>query len=303
MLSQQVRNQIINGVTDNSLRVRKMDPQQVLSFLESEDYIVSQVRFYQSVFSDLGVDLSGKKILEIGAGCGFFLVYALRNLGWDISAIEPGEGEFAGRFEVCRTILKENGIDPDRVIRSFGENMPLAANSFDVVLSSVVLEHVKDPQKVLEESCWVLKPGGVLVFSVPNYRWIYEGHYNIPWFPFFSKPIAQKYVSWLGRDPKYIDHLNFLTPRKVKKIISGVAGIELCFPLEYKSFEFIEQRVKSYLLSAKKNDQKGAFVFFIKFLHMVISKRVCRAMLDVWAHLTGIYHEMHIVVRKKAFSV
>ena len=55
---------------------------------------------------------------------------------------------------------------------------------------------------------------GLLAFNMPNYRWIYEGHYNTPWIPAMSKPASlRRYVSLLGRDPAYVDTLNFLSPR------------------------------------------------------------------------------------------
>jgi len=46
-------------------------------------------------------------------------------------------------------------------------NLSFAENSFDRVLSFDVLEHVPDPDRAFSELFRVLKPGGVLIFSVP----------------------------------------------------------------------------------------------------------------------------------------
>jgi SAM-dependent methyltransferase len=48
-----------------------------------------------------------------------------------------------------------------------GDNLPFKDNSFDVVLSLAVLEHVKNPWLHAEELIRVLKPGGVIYADVP----------------------------------------------------------------------------------------------------------------------------------------
>jgi SAM-dependent methyltransferase len=48
-----------------------------------------------------------------------------------------------------------------------GGNFPLADSSFDGALCTQVLEHVFTPEAFLREICRVLRPGGVLVLTVP----------------------------------------------------------------------------------------------------------------------------------------
>lgn len=52
-----------------------------------------------------------------------------------------------------------------------GEALPLADASMDVVTFFEVLEHVENERKFLEEVHRVLKPGGVILISVPNKGW------------------------------------------------------------------------------------------------------------------------------------
>jgi SAM-dependent methyltransferase len=51
--------------------------------------------------------------------------------------------------------------------------LPFAAESFDLVCAFDVIEHVEDDQGAIAELCRVLKPGGLLLFSVPLHaaRW------------------------------------------------------------------------------------------------------------------------------------
>lgn len=56
---------------------------------------------------------------------------------------------------------------PSTDVRGVGEVLPFKDNSFDAVMSSAVLEHVKDPFLCAQEIIRVLKPGGDLLCCVP----------------------------------------------------------------------------------------------------------------------------------------
>ena len=74
------------------------------------------------------------------------------------------------------------GIDPDArslaehraagmpVVRAVGERLPFASDSFDLVVSVWVLEHLADPMATFIEVRRVLRPGGHFVFLTPNLR-------------------------------------------------------------------------------------------------------------------------------------
>jgi SAM-dependent methyltransferase len=44
---------------------------------------------------------------------------------------------------------------------------PFSAHSFDAVVAGEVIEHIEDDRGALEEAARVLRPGGILVISVP----------------------------------------------------------------------------------------------------------------------------------------
>lgn len=281
---------------------REQDPKKAsLSILHEWEYACSQANFYTAVLRKTGISPEGKKILEVGSGCGLFLVYGTKVLGWNLYGIEPGRDEYSGRFETARQMLSENDIDPERVINSAGESIKFDSNSFDVVISNSVLEHVVDPQKVIREAYRVLTPGGLLIFNMANYRWFYEGHYEVFWFPFIvSKPVAKKYMRLRGRDPNYIDHLNLLAPWKIKKMAKNISGAKICLPLEYLSTESMLERVKARIGRIEKTqEEKDGSTYILKLLYTIASIESFKWLMGLLAGLAGVHYEIHLVIMKE----
>lgn len=297
MLSQELQRGIIFNMQEFCHNVRKQIPEQALEFISSAGYVRSQADYYESVMRDLGIDTKDNKLLEIGTGFGLFMTYAINVLKWDMYGIEPGKDNL-GRFEIARSILDYNSIDQERLVNGLGERIKFESNSFDIVISNDVLEHVENPRAVILEALRVLKPGGIAIFNFNNYRWIYEAHYNLFWFPFMSKPLAKKYVAWRKRDSGYIDHLNFLNPTYIKNIIKNIPNAKVCFPLEYKTADFMIQRVKAYALCMEVGKRKQMFLPFFKILIDICSIKLFKQGMEIFARLTGIYHEMHLVIMK-----
>ncbi|AWK02990.1 class I SAM-dependent methyltransferase [Flavobacterium crocinum] len=71
----------------------------------------------------------------------------------------------------------DSGLNYDNAKPDFfwdGVNMPFESESFDVVMSTEVLEHVPDPDAYLLEVKRVLKPGGLFFFTVPFLMSLHE---------------------------------------------------------------------------------------------------------------------------------
>jgi SAM-dependent methyltransferase len=171
------------------------------------------------------------RVLEIGAGFGFGICY-LRKLGFNVLGVEPGNSAgFEGRYAQAIQLLEANGIsDGSEIIyAAAGESLPFANMSFDIVYSVAVLEHVNDVKQCLLEALRVVRPGGLVIMSVPSYNSFIEGHYNILWLPHLlkAKRVAKWYVRVLwGRQDWFIDELNFTTPRYFKALANTTAQLE-----------------------------------------------------------------------------
>lgn len=98
------------------------------------------------------------RLLDVGAGLGYLLNAAARR-GWQGIGLEVSE--FAARYA-----REQFGLDVRR--QSLAEAaFPDAA--FDAVVARDVLEHTRDPRAFLLEARRLLRPGGVLALSMPNF--------------------------------------------------------------------------------------------------------------------------------------
>jgi SAM-dependent methyltransferase len=118
------------------------------------------IRWYASMAARCLRDTGGNRLLEIGCGHGFMLARLedrCDTFGVDIS---PYAIEQARRFAPGSTCLVadiEDGLPPE-----------LAAGSFDLVVAKYVFEHLRNPLRAMQAAASLLRPGGMLFFSVPN---------------------------------------------------------------------------------------------------------------------------------------
>lgn len=115
-----------------------------------------------------GIDRNAR-ILEIGAGGGFLLEElwwrGFRNLtGSDITSTSLAEMR-----------RREGHID---AIGADAESLPFRSRSFDVVISSDVIEHLPQVNSHLSEVHRILRPGGRYLLKTPN-RYLAEAYYRV----------------------------------------------------------------------------------------------------------------------------
>jgi SAM-dependent methyltransferase len=98
----------------------------------------------------------GKRVLDLGCRSGALTRHFL------------DDNEVVG-LDVDRAALAKAetlGIEP--VEANVEEPLPLPDASFDAVVAGELLEHLQFPEALLAEAFRVLRPGGVIVGSVPN---------------------------------------------------------------------------------------------------------------------------------------
>ncbi len=172
------------------------------------------------------VDLKGKRVLEIGAGCGVTHIVWTKRFGIDGTAIEPeGEG-FGDSAAVAKDLITANGLDPDRIVNASGESLPFDDGHFDIVYSTNVLEHTDDPSAVLREAVRVVKPGGTVQIVCPNYLSYFDGHYAAFHPPVFSNRFFCWWMKTVYRkDPAFAATLRTqLNPIWARREVNKIAA-------------------------------------------------------------------------------
>jgi len=186
-----VKDHSVSGETfqlllDDDLQLLKTTPQPLAEnlgrYYESDDYI-SHTDGKRSLFEKLyhtvkqkalrdkiklaqGFKPSKGNLLDIGAGTGDFLVEA-KQAGWAITGIEPSPK--------AKGIAQAKGV-------SFADSLDAIANhSQDVITMWHVLEHVSNVEKQIVDLKRILKPDGVLIVAVPNYKSYDAQYYGAYW--------------------------------------------------------------------------------------------------------------------------
>lgn len=103
----------------------------------------------------------------LDAGCGHLRIsLALQRL---LPGIElTGVDLTPELLEAGRQLREELGHRPFPLVQADLANLPFDDHSFDHIVSARVFQYIPDPHQALRELQRVLKPGGRLIFSVPN---------------------------------------------------------------------------------------------------------------------------------------
>ncbi len=109
-----------------------------------------------------------------------------------------------------------------RVVCGVGEALPFPDNSFDLILSHEVLEHVQDDRKAISEIVRTLAPGGRLVLFCPNRGYPFETH-GIYWRGkyHFGNIALVNYLPRRWRD-RLAPHVNVYTRKDLSRLFSGL---------------------------------------------------------------------------------
>jgi SAM-dependent methyltransferase len=152
--------------------------------------------FYTALAADAATQIAefaavdGMTVLDIGGGAGYF------------TREFRSRGAYCYLFEVDVTEMTSRGDNPPGAVVADGYWLPVCDGGADICVSSNVLEHVADPNGLVEEMVRATKPGGLIYLSFTNWYSPWGGHEMSPWHYLGPRRAERRYVRKHGTLPK-----------------------------------------------------------------------------------------------------
>lgn len=128
-------------------------------------WFIARRHLIVSLLTDLNPP-SPARILDIGCGTGAML-----------DELEPfGQVIGADFAPEALGYCKGRGGDRYKLTRADARRMPFQSDVFDAVTAMDIIEHIDDDKAALMEIKRVLKPGGVLLATVPAFQSLWSDH-------------------------------------------------------------------------------------------------------------------------------
>ncbi len=191
-------------------------------------------------------------VLDNGCGVGMYVKH-LAAYGGRVFGLEYEQARAAEAHQSSPLILS-----------AAGEHLPFPDNSFDLILSHEVLEHVRDDRLAVSEIMRTLRPGGRLVLFVPNRGYPFETH-GIYWrgrYRFGNIPL----VNYLPRSLRnqLAPHVRVYSRGDLEKLFAGLPARTLQHTVIFGAYDNIIARypapgqlLRSLLLGLEKTPLRG----------------------------------------------
>jgi 2-polyprenyl-3-methyl-5-hydroxy-6-metoxy-1,4-benzoquinol methylase len=119
----------------------------------------------------------------------------------ELKVLDVGCGDKFLKEPFERKGLLYQGIDID-IVDFNNDKFPFPDNSFDLVVSLAVIEHIKNAENFLSEINRILKKGGFVFFDTPNWFYAFKNFYDDYT---HVQPYTKKSLSKILRDYNFVD--------------------------------------------------------------------------------------------------
>ncbi len=176
---------------------------------------------YQRRFDPLGADslaklarliAPGSRVLDVGCGPGILGSYLAEEKGCIVDGLEINEADVMLARKTFRQVFTVDLEGPDPVL-------PLAAERYDYIICADVLEHLRDPGRLIDHLRPLLAPSARMLISLPNiaysgliagliegqFRYTLEGLLDETHVRFFTRSSLLEWLPKHGLQPLSID--------------------------------------------------------------------------------------------------
>jgi ubiquinone/menaquinone biosynthesis C-methylase UbiE len=194
----------------------------------------------------------GQRLLDVGCGRGD-----------DVRALAPhvGPNGCVVGIDISETLIgeaRQRGADPCvRFHVADAHAMPFADASFDAARVERALQHVEDPAGVLAEMARVVRPGGIIVASEPDWGTLAVDSADRDATRELGRLLCDRHIrnGWIGRQlPGHFARLG-LVAIEVLPVTLAIRSFALAADL----LQFRETTAPSWLQELQDRDSHGTF--------------------------------------------
>ena len=128
-------------------------------------------------------------LLEVGTGSGFLLTF--------LESEFPDSKLTGVEYDSRLVTLSQSKIKNSRIIQGNAESFDLMGEKFDIIVSLQVIEHLYNPDLMIDCVIKHLNPDGIFVLTTPNLECISEKYMNQKWHGYRPDHVSLKtYTDW-----------------------------------------------------------------------------------------------------------
>ena len=167
------------------------------------------------------------QVLDIGASGEVFLRYTLEDI------YPYPQRILAGGYELSEVLSARHYYPQPRYAVFDGCALPFSDQSFDLVFSNAVIEHILGEGRQRQFAREIMRVGKSWFVTTPNFWYPFESHYHLPLIQFLPPSLARTYNRLLGTHiPKgMVQELALLSARQLHALFpSGrIAKVRVTF--------------------------------------------------------------------------
>jgi SAM-dependent methyltransferase len=205
-----------------------------MDFYANHKTFITKTDARLSKIIQLAEQLKPTDLLDVGCGDGYLLTQLASRIDAHLYGVDVYELETASWTYKMADITV---------------GLPFSDGMFDLVVLGEVIEHVPDPDYLLDEIWRTLKPGGKVIVTTPNLAsWANRVLLLLGIQPLFTETSSRRKLGrrfkFLGQGSSVEGHLKIFTLPALKELtvacgfkIDGVWGVPFFFPFPISKFD------------------------------------------------------------------